>query len=304
MSKKKFTVYGNCQAHALAIKLIEVEEFFKYFNYVPLAPLHEIESVERAKSVLSQCDLILYQHVSEQYYDVNLSTRNILSDLRNSIQLISFPSLHFSAYFPHLGRFPNVRSILDWVHDYNILYAYIIGLTEAEVFSFITSPDFYSSRQSLLSLEESIQNLREREQRNNVDVRISGYLSEVYKSRKMFHVHNHPCGKLLEYIASEVIKKIEIRRNTAQLYGVSRHEPLCNIVCPVYRSTHRNLRLEFDDDFLSYRSKSKKLNMKEVIEGFFSTYRNLDRSFLLEQVQLKRPSTITVFESFSERVGV
>ncbi|MBR8829281.1 MAG: hypothetical protein DSM107014_15520 [Gomphosphaeria aponina SAG 52.96 = DSM 107014] len=172
--KLKYSVYGNCQANALARSLNLIPEFRKRYNWIPCKAVQNINKNEITSilDIISSLDLIIYQNVSENYYRMpELSTNKILGFLPNMAVKISIPSFYFNGYFPHLDSLLNLQSITNLVHDYNVLGGYVQNIPENDLYEIISDDNFYSKEEVLNYCEISLRNLANRESQNNIDVR-------------------------------------------------------------------------------------------------------------------------------------
>lgn len=296
MIKKRFSAYGNCQAQALAKTLLESEKFSESFEYLPIDSVHTLHAGEYSKlvDIFQQLDLLLYQPVSEQYHIPQLSTSNLLAYLPQHCRSISFPSLYFNGYFPHLDTLKGITSILNLVHDYNIIYAFVLGLDEAQTVELISSNKFYDQVTSNRLINQSIAELYNREKVNNVNVKLSDYILSNYRKQKLFNQFNHPRRQVFEYLANRVLSILNLEET--QLLSQQIEGYLDAISTPIYKSTYENLNLLFDEDFLSYNSvKGQGTHIAEVVGGFYSTYRSLSKTTLYEQVLNQKSFVVEVF---------
>lgn len=75
---------------------------------------------------------LLCKHFSNGYHVAPLRT-SVLKPLRkdNSTSLV-FPYMYFNAYFPEFDTYRNEKSVLDVLHDYNIMHSYVKGLSQQQ----------------------------------------------------------------------------------------------------------------------------------------------------------------------------
>lgn len=293
---KKYTVYGNCQADGLAKTLLEYEDFSSNYEYIPLKAVQDMQvrDIPYVEQTMGKCDLIIYQHISRNYSIAQLSTTNLLPHISSNTRLISFPSLYFGAYFPHLGTFNGVKSILNLVHDYVIMYGYVLGIEQQRLLEIIQSDYFYYEALSQKLLRDSLEFLRKREESNKVDVRISDFVAENYSSKKLFNQFNHPKRPVLEHVSIGILDILNMSQRKNLGYDEEMNY-LDNIITPIYRSTYINLGLKFNEDFNSYKGVEGFITMPHVISAFYATYGNMDEELIRNKVVSTKPFIIHRF---------
>ena len=293
----KFTIYGNCQIYALLQTLLEYKDFKENFDYIPLKAVQDLRlaDVGYVVKAIEKSDLIIYQHVSKYYGIRALSTARILSHAKINSIPISFPSLYFDGYFPHLAMLPGRKSVLlDTVHDYVIMYGYLMGLEQQEIIEVIQSEDFYSEELSNRLLKKSINDLIKREESNNVDIKISDYIKKNYRFQKLFNHFNHPRRPIFEYITFQILDILGMAKNKYLHYD-GQEGYLDAMSTPIYRSTYNNLALMFPEDFSTYNTTKGLVKMPEVVSDYYSTYDTMDKTFMMNKVLANKPFIIQRF---------
>lgn len=289
--KKKFTVYGNCQIVALAKTLLEYKEFAENFDYIRLKGISNLQlaDIGYVTRTIEESDLIIYQYVSNHFRSRELSTTRLLSHAKKKSILISFPSLYFDGYFPHLAVLRERKStLLDTVHDYVIMYGYLMGLEQQEIIEVIQSEGFYSKELSNALFQKSIDELMKREGKNDSDIKVSDYIRQNYRFQKLFNHFNHPRRPVFEYIASEILDILGMSKNKYLNYDGQ--EGYLDIVStPIYRSTYNNLALIFPEDYLSYNTMKGFVKMPQVVNDFYSIYDTMDKTFMMNKVISQKP---------------
>ncbi|MEW5838763.1 MAG: WcbI family polysaccharide biosynthesis putative acetyltransferase [Pseudomonadota bacterium] len=287
---KKLVILANCQGGALAEMLFESQEFASCYE------LHRIPAVQsltdgdvgNVVAKVSDADLFIYQPVKEAPgRRKEFSSDFLLGLLKPGALAISFPSLYFDGYFPHLGSLRGLVSVLNRVHDYFIAYACALGLSEAACIDLIRSEELYSKELSVELLERSLNNLKEREAADKIDVTVSGYIEEGYRSRKMFYQFNHPDRGVFVYVASRILEKIGFDSGALKEGGSSY---LDAISAPLYSSTHKNLGLRFENDPCTYSALGdRQLGLEQVVSEFYAFYKAQDLAVIKQQVLHAKP---------------
>ena len=200
-----------------------------------------------------------------------LSSNFLINNVKQGATLISFPSIYFDGYFPHLQTFNGYVSILNLTHDYFIAYLCSIGFSQNETFNLIQSEDLYTKNTSVNLAERSLKNLRDREEEFSIDAKLSGFIEKNYKKAKLFNQFNHPRRPVFKFLSESILNKIGISNCRIKEKGNSY---LDDIITPIYRSTYNNLNLRFIEDFDNYNSvNNNAIKQKDVINEFYNFYK-------------------------------
>lgn len=289
---KKYSVYGNCQSGALAMTLSKNETFNKQYELQKIKPVQtlKLEDVLDVQNIFKDIDLVIYQHISSNYRIGELSTNRLLKKVKRSTMTISFVSMYFNAYFPHLDKFLGKKSILNVVHDYIIMYCYCLGMTEQETFDVIQREDLYSIEISNQLFANALNELKKREE--STDVKVAPFIEKEYQNIKLFNQFNHPKGIVFDYLANQILEKLNI---PVKPLDKNHKTGLDGIMSPIYRSTYKNLNLKFEEDFYTYSTVKGHMHQEEVIREFFNLYRTLDKNLMLSTIMSTKPFIIDIF---------
>ena len=274
---KKFVVFANCQGAALTRTLMENREFAASYVRLWTESAHELSMSNAADTIaqVEQADLLLHQPVRQTAErPLELSSDYLKSRLPSHARCLSFPSLYFDGYFPHMASFQGNVSVLSRVHDYFIAYCFCMGKSVDETVALIENETLYSPRLSKRLLKSALNNLKAREKKDKIDIRISRFIRDNFRQVKLFNQFNHPTRIVLVHIAEQILKSLGISD-----WGIPREGKgyLDKVSVPVYRSTYRNLRLEFDEAFSEYTSNLHgALSTLEVVNAFFEHYSTYD----------------------------
>ncbi len=290
--KKKYTIFGNCQTTALNMYLNENKYFHELYEYQPVKLVHLISKheVEELRETFMQCDLIIYQHIADNYHISQLATSRLLVGI--DAQFISFPSLYFNAYFPHLDVMNGTTSVLNAVHDYNILCGYLFSIDENSLFNLIQDETFYSKDLSSKLLENALSELVSREKLYTLDIKVDTFIKNNYKDHRLFHQFNHPSRKIFEYIREEIFSLLCVD----PVCELEDRDYLSGIVAPVYPSIYKNLNLKFEE-YQDFKKVNNILDAKYVIKKFYEFYATIDDEILLEWLTNRKKF---ILDHFSE----
>jgi hypothetical protein len=297
---KNFVIFANCQNNALALTLLENNEFSSKYLWSEIPPIQNVtrSDVDDIVKKVRDADLFIYQPIAiSPYLPVEMTSNFLKSQLRDNVTAISFPSMYFDGYFPHLQTLKGLVSTLNLVHDYFIAYACAIGLEEQQVLSLIKKDVFYPRQLSKDLAAKSIENLRNRENQNNVEIKLSEFIETNYKNKKLFNQFNHPKRDVLRFVAESILTKIDIENYKIEPQGKGY---LDVIMTPIYRSTYNNLKLKFEEDFNIYNGlNNSRLTQEDVVYRFFKFYKsNINLRELKEIVISCKPFVAEIMESF------
>lgn len=295
---KKFVVFANCQSRALAKTLLENKEFSSRYlwDYVPPVQSLNDSHIHEVLTKVRETDLFIYQPIAKSpNRPMELTSNFLLGQIKEGGKTISFPSIYFDGYFPHLQTLKGTVSVLNLVHDYFIVYACAIGLSEKKCISLINRDDLYPETLSRQLAEQSLQKLKDREIAEGIDIAVSDFIAENYIRNKLFNQFNHPKREVFKYIAEGILAKTGMTDCYINITGDSH---LDMIMTPVYRSTYKNLRLEFEEDFETYGAKNNLiLKQKRVIEKLYESYRRSDPDELKSHVKNTKPFVAKIVDS-------
>lgn len=296
---KNFVVFANCQNFALALTLLENKEFSSKYLWSRTPPVQDIKEndVDDVIKKVRYADLFIYQPVVDSpAHPKEMTSDFLMGQLRDDAIAISFPSIYFDGYFPHLQTLKGLVSALNLVHDYFIAYACAIGLQEQQLLSLIRKEDFYPRQLSKVLADKSIDNLRKRENQDNIDIRLSEYIEANYKNRKLSNQFNHPKRDVFCFFAESILVKIDTENYKIEPQG---SDYLDMIMTPIYRSTYKNLELTFEEDFNIYNGlNNSRLTQEDVVYRFFDYYKtSMNFKELKEIVMRCKPFVAEIIES-------
>ncbi|MDH4317075.1 MAG: WcbI family polysaccharide biosynthesis putative acetyltransferase [Desulfobulbaceae bacterium] len=301
---KKLVIFANCQCRALAQTLMESHEFSLCYewDFLPAVQNLSKQHVPEMLAKVREADLFLYQPVSEDpTRPVEITSAFLREQVKPSATALSFPSLYFDGYFPHLQTLQGYISTLYLVHDYFIAYACAIGLTIEETLSLIQSEDLYPKDVSIRLVEASFNNLADRETEFDIDIKISRFLRDNYRREKLFNQFNHPKRPILKHIAEKILAKIGLEKPLLPEMGPSHMD---EIMTPIYKSTYKNLELEFKEDFYTYSGTgNSRLTQLEVVRSFFDFYRQRNLPDIKRHVSEVKPFVVHIIENKRNSIG-
>ncbi|MDH3349607.1 MAG: WcbI family polysaccharide biosynthesis putative acetyltransferase [Desulfobulbaceae bacterium] len=276
-------IFANCQSGALGQILMEHKGFSSVYEWEFLPAVQDIkeQDIPDVITKVKNADLFLYQPVSvDPIRPIELSSDYLVKQVKPSAKVISFPSIYFDGYFPHLQTFKGYVSALNLVHDYFIAYACSIGLSVEQTIQLIQNDNLYPKEVSIRLAGESLKNLSDRESEFDLDIKISDFIRGNYKKVKLFNQFNHPKRVVFKYISEQILEKIGFENPCIDEAGDSH---LDGIMTPIYRSTYKNLQCKFNEEYSIYSGlNNPRLTQLEVVKSFFAFYQKQN----LEEIKM------------------
>lgn len=291
----KYTIYGNCQAVALAKIMSVYEDFIKEYSFVRLKPVHRIgldEIHSLKKNLISTLDLVLAQPISDEFRGGGFGTKEILTENKYAKKIL-FPSMQFYGYFVGMRNLKFKKNVLaqeyikqktginlnDLFHYDFILRSYLDNTSVEEVNNLFFSIDLYNKEFLNNELLKTINHLKIKEQEYDVDIKISGYIESNFRYRRLFYTPRHPTAELFVYVASEIVTYLGnkiLDENT--ITRMQRKDPLSHISYPIPESIVKNLDLKFDDKLM--KTELITLDILEMIKVYYQLYSFFEKDYL------------------------
>lgn len=287
---KTYSIYGNCQAVALAKVLSTSDNFKQNYTFIRVKPVHRIEQGEYSdfsENIVPNLSFLLSQPISEDYRAGGFGSELLK---RRSDNFFYFPSIQYHGYFPGLKAIKLPASIeyrnefraeygvsfTDIMHFNYILNAYLNGLNVTEAAKLFNRNDLFSRDEVRDFSERSLSYLANKEQSLGLDFKLSSYISENLTKSRLFYTYRHPNSVLFTELAIAVFKKLKIEDFSKD--RLLNKDPLSHISYPIQRSVEEHLGLQFSD--FSLRINNTVLDTKEIAEFYYSIYENFDIALL------------------------
>lgn len=292
MSKKNYTVYANCQGHALAKVLNSSPNFSSEYNYIEVEQIQNIDTNyldDIIESVIPQVDLFIYQPISEKYKNNSrYSSKYMVDILKKDCRYISFPSCYFRGYNPEIRTLKDENNVnvsvplkkfhnLD--HDANIILGFIKKDSVSTIINQIIDDNFYSEQFVEQTLANTFEELSKREKRFFVDIRISLFILNNFKTERLFHTVNHPTSRLIKFIAESILDILHIEKDFDKIPDF-----LNFLSYPVYTSAQKRLKLEFDS-LPKYGILGELVDLEKIIKQYIEFYQTIPREILIKNIE-------------------
>lgn len=246
----KFLVYSNCQGIGIWKALLcipwiaEKYELCYHANYVPT------NNVKLMRDV-SEADVILYQPLA--------ATEDILKMAKKDAVVISFPYIYCNWLWPfyinqtkdgaifydggiirNLRMVSSKRQLLEWFHEGKI--------------------DFELQRRQ----EESLQTLRNKEE--HTLIKVADYILENYKSKRLFHMTNHPSHHIYIHCANQVLRALGWNETVPEDASIGEYND-CKF-WPIHPYVTKYFQLTYGDNDRSFFENM----LKDVLDDFQESY--------------------------------
>lgn len=297
---KKISIFANCQGEALFNYLSESSVFIEAFECLKIAPIQTLrgKDIDEVENVHACVDVLITQVISDEYFIKRFSSSSILKKVSPEAIVIKVPNIYFDGYFPHLGMLNGVRSMLNLVHDYNIVCGFLFGISQERLVNLLQSESFYSHYESERLFTRSLNELKAREKENGT-VLFSDIIENNYQDQRMFHQFNHPSRFSMYKLWERVSRKGGLQEVEFSLEG---DDYLEGITCPIYPSTHSSLGLKFANDQV-FKVPSGDKTWEEVVDRCYYDYSGLDRMILLDTVKQRKPWLLDKFQELGYQLS-
>lgn len=286
--KRSCLLYGNCQIYPLSVLLACNTEFRKTYKIIRLKPVFALEAsdLKDLERVCKEVDLFIYQPVREGYRGyLEFGTNYLKSLLKPEAVAISFPSLYFKGYNPEMVylRESNSRDLLispfGGYHNRNIFDMFLKGYNKRDIVNFLSERQAISKSYISKEIETTFNELKSREEKFSVDIRISNYIEKNWKKKRLFWTFNHPSNELLIYIADSILQRVCIDSCKYKVNFLSLRLLSTELLGRVYFSIHPGIHSHFNLKFLNpslYSAEGNKISHENVVKIYFDLYMSND----------------------------
>ena len=284
MNKKKFAVYGNCQAGPIAKLLLNNEVFKQQFELVNFPkPVYMMSNKDWPEilKVLEDIDLLIFQQVGDSFGHL-LSSEHLAANVKPGAIKVSYPSIYFNGYFvevDYLRGLPGTVNQFSEYHDLNVALNYLNSDTSQQAIdkslAQIQDPDFYTQRDILNRVQLSIDELKNREA--DLDTHVATFVEEHWQTGQLFFSVNHPARQIMLEICYQILKLLNI--SNEHIPGSFEH--LGETKLPIYQSIQKQM---LTTDFPELKMKGKQIDMRTYVTGLINTYLDHDSELLAKEV--------------------
>lgn len=266
--KEMVVMHGNCHMCAVKQYLETNIEFNRRYGIYPFPSIQEIGKNFDYKKILSHCDLFLHQAIrKENFFGEELSSENFIKYTSEKCCSIALPNLYGmpKCFFPQLDmserRRRDIGSGFQYTigHDKNIIKWIEENNSVEEVKKYIRDDGgVYSKEEILLMWSQFKVTLLNREK--EWDIKISDYIFEHYKRKKLFYDPNHISDFLAREIAVRLLKALGYTEKIADIHPLM----LDTWETYIYMDVMEALDLKFDQKYMRSCCRETSLNGRIV----------------------------------------
>ncbi|MGX6565917.1 WcbI family polysaccharide biosynthesis putative acetyltransferase [Cupriavidus necator] len=216
VQRKKYSVYGSCQAPALAQVMNSCPRFASEWEFIEIPPCYAVseEQIDHfAKELLPDLDLLLYQPVSEDYRGPQFSSEFLRNCQPAGAMALSVQYMHWEAYHPTLNQVyglpPHPEGYVDTLVAAAIgmgvdRATYLRRLEEVGASLAIDMGEIEAWCVSELKARESGEN----DGGKRIDITVTDFISTNYRNSRLFYTVNHPTVALLHEASAQCMLKL------------------------------------------------------------------------------------------------
>jgi len=236
--KKQCYIYMNCFGKVLRDYLLEIPDFASAYTTTVFYVMDSVTTVDI--DLIKVCDLFLYQDISAvalKSTDPNTDLTQYTTDyivsclLSHGCRKISVPSVYFSGYFydgiPQSKLPEHIKSqktlsgkpCADYFPNYCfnaqlLRLAMEPGIPALQIVRTLSNPALYDKSLVLKNLETTLNNLKERETRNKVDIPLTEFIRTNFRKKRLFHTTNHPTIVIFEHVINRIFELLGLTTRT------------------------------------------------------------------------------------------
>ena len=284
--KKKICISGNCVTEKIPLFLKTNHNFTTLYDMDILKPIHTVtkDDVDDFKKSVMTCDVFLTQPISgHKYIELGIDTESLKKIMKPTAKLFLMPVPYFKGYFPEqFYLHDNIGSLVGTheglpspYHNKIIFWGYTMGKSVEEVYDFLYNNNNMKNIDKLVI--ESLSELSRREE--YLAFRISDFILENYSDKRLFWTINHPSNIMIQYIASEILRILGIKKYFWQRRPTVKKIPeecLAEYVTPILPSITNQLKLK-------NMSTKENTYTKEYIQQYYNYYKQHKELVLLNK---------------------
>ena len=208
------------------------ESFAKQWEFVEIDAcflISESDLKSHLEKLFPILDMMIYQPVSEAHRGEIFSTKFIREQLPDSTVVVSFPYLHWEGYYPlsntPYGLLPHPDGYVDVLIgaavSLNIGLDFLIK--RQEIIGVALSQDI-NAIESWCASELSTREGGDNDGGRPLDICITDYIVDNWRTKLLFYTMNHPTHNLLKEIAGCCMKGLGYNQN--EIFFSDRVDPL------------------------------------------------------------------------------
>lgn len=287
---KKYSIIANCQGIHLNTFLQTNENFKNKFKFIEIKPIHTIDKNEIdyiSENIIPNLDLVIIQPIKNGYGNYHkYSTKYLLEKINKDCEVIMFPTIYFSGYFPNIVNF-KIDEINMSVHDRNIIKIFN-QIHDKKLFvekceNLINSESFYSCNEISENIQGSLfilkirENLAMSKYKVNNFIKVSEFIETYYHKVLLFYSLNHFSKHIYRFLSDNILNILKIKKMDYPI-DLDPQKNTENMI--LYKSVKDYINPKLEKNLFSQRGILTE-NLEKFLEFHFDKYSQV-RSKLLK----------------------
>lgn len=207
------SVYGNCQADSLLRVLLQSPSFKARFQPAAIPPCFIVSAAQMrvwAETKAAEVRVLIHQKLRANWRnDEVFDTQWLRAQAAAATLVMDWSDMYYRAWEPHMVYPVTMPRIppSDYINLLHVL-VHVHGLPWQRVMEFYTDPGIFPGQLVSGMHGSSIMTLAERE--NECAIRISSYLHDHWRQRRLFQTFNHPSRPVMLHAARQVLSRLGI----------------------------------------------------------------------------------------------
>lgn len=275
--KRVAIIYGNCHTEPIKQALKQQKEFSDVYGFYPIEPIQELYrkgEIIVSYKVLKCCDLFIHQAIRKNNgYGENYASENVINHLNKECKIISIPNLHrMRSLYPQW--YDSIAIIQGGINMFPFRDKYIDelyhnGRAADDIVSKIMDPDFLDPFMVKDMWNCFMDKVITREK--EWDVKVSRFIEDNYRTRKLFYDQNHPTNIIIGFIVEKILELLGLCLSYKNFENL---QSLDSFEIPVYASVKKVLELQWNQEFFRERSMrslfNRQMDLTEYVRQYIS----------------------------------
>lgn len=291
LNKLNILFYGTCQALAIKQILNLSDDEYIQHHIQCYSTEYNKEDIDK---ILNKCDIIITQPIPDYYRNViYLSTNYLINNCKKNCRIVIYQRQYLDFYYFDTTYYDFKGDTLHEPNDYHyksMIDYYKNGYNEKDYIKNIVNNNDLKSKADLDEIvNNSIKYLFEKDieiintyfdiKLNNTNnkkykdlyyIPVVDYIKDNYRNKLLFYSMNHPTKILLQYIAEEIIRILDIKNSID--YNI---DPLDNPKCILYSCIQNAVNFDISNDKNNVLLGDKD-NIDDVVQLYYDVYKSID----------------------------
>jgi hypothetical protein len=286
--KRKIAIYGNCHAPSLVRMLQGCPSVRQQVDLVQFEGVHAISLGDQRRflqEAAPELDVLVHQPIREDYRESHIfGTEYVRRHIRPRAITISFPSLQFAGYHPRAAPCSTVTPDVDafckeqfgrpgseLFHFAQVAHSYLLGRDIEAALGAFDEGEVNDAAHAVTRTEQTLGYMKDAEQEFDIDIPMSGFISDNFAKRLLFHTRVHPGTEVLARVCRRILEILSLEVTAEEIKGIRRLDPLGSVHYPLQTYVSRALNLRFSGP-VAFKSQTSSMTKAEMIEKYYVLY--------------------------------